>query len=164
MAGKRKTALFALGIGDPLLPRLRQIAATNVDAHAWLMESAKHWALAEFIRREERRDEMGYSGPVGLENEIDCQVGHQVAVRTAWRSIGGSPTIFGRSVTDRHAIKVGLLRRDSSPVYIAMWLVGNEDFAGMMEVQDIVELHPDFRLPRWPTSYTVNEPREPNRV
>lgn len=163
MATKRAASLSSLPVGDSLLPRLRRVAETSADAHAWLLESAKQWALIEFLRREERREEMGYSAPHGLEREVACQVGHQVAVRTAWRAIGGSPGIFGRPVAERHAIKVGLLRPNSTTGYITMLVTATESFAGMMEVADIVEIHPDFRVRAWPTRYTANNPKESTR-
>ncbi len=163
MATKRRASLSCLPVGDSLLPRLRRVALTSEAAHAWLLESAKQWALVEFLRREERREEMGYSAPHGLENEVACQVGHQVAVRTAWREISGSPAIFGRPVADRYAVKVGLLRPGSEVGYITMLVSATESFAGMMEVGDIVEIHPDFRVRAWPTRYTANEPKERTR-
>lgn len=135
-----------LTVDDPLLPRLRAAAERDRGAFTWLMESAKRWALGEFLDRELREED---GEPVAY--ALRTLVNHQVAVRV------DESQPFSKPPVRRHVIRVGLLCHESEEYesegcYLKLKLDDKDHFAGIVKIADVVELHSAFRLPTWPVT------------
>lgn len=140
-----------LSIGDPLLPHVRRAASVDRDAHIWLLASARHWAIAEFTRRQKRRAAYGQQPPDDwdIEHRVRELRRHQVAVVVGW----GVPSVDELVEDfDQMDIRVGFLRDDTYWNYVSLDSPQGR-FAGVMEILDIVELPRELRVASWPTSY-----------
>lgn len=132
-----------LDIEDPLLPKLRRTAAKQAVALDWLLESAKHWAVGEFLRREERR-ENGETLIYDMDRRLSELARHQVAI---WvnedQHFYNSGRLVGR-------IYVGLLDPLCNAEYFNVSRGFGRTVGGMSRVLDVVELPAPFRVHSFP--------------
>lgn len=133
-----------LDIDDSLLPLVRDKAQEgNVEAHRWLLDSARRWAITEFMRREDARVRRGQ--PLDIDDgEIDRRMQdlalHQVAVLTYEQAVARP---------DAERVYVGFLDEDSNYSYLRLWLPGTP-IAGLFLTRDVFELPSEYRVGRWP--------------
>lgn len=133
--------------GDPLLEAVRKQAQTDPDAHEWLLDSARTWAVGEFIRREERREDAEHKRGFALDSSsyvderLDLLRLHQVALHAGFKRAARATT---------ETVQVGFLLADSTTSYLRLQVAHGAVRAGVYTVLDVFELPPEYRVGRWP--------------
>lgn len=159
--------------GDPLIDAVRRHSARDVDAHEWLLDSARHWAVGEFLRREDRRDAaLEGKGRVTaldlidiqhVEERIEALKLHQVAVHVEWRRL--DERVYEKHLRSlrefAETVYVGFLRSDATREYLSLQGARGEPKSGMLTTLDIFELPPEYRVKAWPYSPSSGAPLRP---
>lgn len=131
-----------LELDDPVLPLVKEHAVRHPPTHRWLLESGRHWARREFVRRAADREHERRQ-PEWVEKDMDRLRRHQVAVLTRGREgVGPEQSASG--------IVCGFLAPHCNADYLVVFQPGTDRIAGVMRTEDIIELHPSFRLSAWP--------------
>jgi hypothetical protein len=133
---------------DPLLPHVVNQARFSLHCLRWVRESAKRWAVAEFMERELRRED-GEELIYDMDLRLQELARHMVAVRVDdnhWES---------GAMVGSHRILVGLLGPMSNEEYIDLTFEPGVVLTGMMPVIDVVEVSECYRVSPWPQAFAT---------
>lgn len=125
-----------LTLDDPLLPRVRKVAERSADAHAWLLDSARRWAIGQFATRE-------LPSADNLEERIRALRLKQVAVL-----VRDQPADERERESER--VMVGLLQSDTGDdEYLKLGMAHGKVFSGMIRILDMFELPRAWQVRIW---------------
>lgn len=130
---------------DPFLAVLRKHASRSPQAHAWLIDSARHWARLEFQRRWEKRGDFLYFE--AAEQEVERLVLHQVAVLVRHAQPAYTAIHFDGAIENAWC---GFLGERSTGTYMQLDRAAGRYTNGVFDILDIFELPREFRVKTWP--------------
>lgn len=154
-----------LTVDDPLLPRVREAALYSDSALKWLLDSVRHWARGEFLRRMERKErEPGLRWTADCFDEYDVQRQyHYRTVAVLVTHISGFDSAASPQFSD--SIIVGMAEPAITATYVAVRTGRRERDAvrGTFDLLDIVRWPKEFELRKWPEADSVLDRRRPLR-